>query len=335
MTAVATAALLLLSCSAAASLLLALPVAVAAESLAHHSARVARRFWIIVNLLPLGTGALLTILSFLSLLGDITATPHQARVRPHFCLERFTSLPDAPFRSQLYAATALALVLYALVRFGLSLAASRRTEGIARRALGAVGREPLVLPSAEADCFALGLQRPVIVVTQGLCELLSAEELAAVLAHERCHQRQRDNLLELLIRLATDALVWVPSTHYYHRALRTVTEQACDAAAAAATSPEALAAALQKMEAAQRVRQVKQRGDLAALRPLFPSHANPAARAALVLGEGYVSVAPRLPVVLTIELLVLATALLWLRRPLHDTLYCAASSLLAVLRRSF
>jgi Zn-dependent protease with chaperone function len=335
LTELATAALLLLLGGAATSVILALPVAVAAESLTNASLAVARRFWIIVNILPLAAGCLLMAAGFLFQYGDITATPHQERVRAHLCLLRFTSLPDAPFRSHLCAIAALALILYALVRFVLSLRASRRAERIARLlADGDTDEAPLVvLPVEEPDCFSLGLNRPVMLMTEGLTQLLTAAEAEAVLAHERCHVRHRDNWLELLMRLATDALVWVPSTHYYLRSLRSTLEQSCDRAGAEATSAEALASALGKLEAAKKAQQLKLQGDLASLRPLFPSHANPAGRLAVLLGERYVSLALPLPVIAGLELAVLAACALWFSRPLHDTLYCATKSLLAVLNQ--
>ena len=332
----AAVALLLLSCSAAASLILALPIMVAAESLSEYSFKVVRRFWITVNALPFVAGLLLTAAAFAFLRGDITATPHQQlRTRAHLCLARFTLLPDAPFRFQLYAVIASGLLLYALVRFVLSVRASLKAEAIA----GQLAEQPeeagepavVVLDSEEPECFSLGLGRPVIMLTTGLPQLLTAAETEAVLAHERCHIRHRDNALELVMRLLTDPLIWLPTTHYYLRSLRATLEQACDAEAAEMTSAENLASALEKMAAAKQAQQVKLQGDLAVLRPLFPSYASPTARIAALLGEKYASLALPLPVILGLEAVVLTGLAVWLSRPLHDTLYCAASSLLTIL----
>lgn len=334
MTGLAAVAVMLVSCSAAASLILVLPVVVAAESLSHCSPTTIRRFWIITNILPLAAGCLLTAAAFLFQFGDLTATPHQDPVRLHFCLLRLAQMPDAPFRFRLCALFALGLLVYALARFILSLGATWRAEKLAAKLVTANSPSPsvVVLDSDDPDCFSLGLTRPVVVVTRGLQRLLSGPEGDAVQAHERCHLRHSDNLLELLMRLVSDPLIWLPTTHFYLRSVRAAVEQTCDAAAAAATSPEVVVSALQKMEGAKKARQLKLQGDLASLRPTFASYASPGARIAALLGERYSSVALPLTVVVAIEATVLLVALLSLARPLHDTLHCAAQSLLLVFR---
>lgn len=336
----AAAALLLVLCSAAVSLILALPVLVATESLHNQSPSTIRRFWIAVNILPLLAGSIFTAAAFIFQFGDITATPHQNPERVHLCVQRLTQMPDAPFRFRLAAVFALGLLLYALVRFLMSVHATWRAEKIAARLSETSDSESptapppvVVLESEEADCFSLGIAHPVVVLTSGLPRVLNGEETEAVLMHEECHVQHRDNLLELLVRLATDALVWLPATHYYLRSLRAAVEQACDAGAAAAVSPETVASALQKMEHVKKARQLKLQGDLAPLRPTFPGYASPAARVAALLGERYASLALPLPVVLGIEAAVLLLALLWFSRPLHDTLHCAGQYLPLVLAR--
>jgi Zn-dependent protease with chaperone function len=339
-TGLVAAALMLVLGSAAASLVLALPVLVATESLHNQSHTTVRRFWIAVNILPLLTGSVFTAAAFLFQFGDLTATPHQTPERVHLCVQRLTQLPDAPFRFRLAALFAVGLLLYALGRFVMSLHATWRAERIAAKlsepsapANPAAPTPVIVLESDEADCFSLGIVNPVVVLTSGLPRVLNGDETEAVLVHEECHVQHRDNLLELVIRLATDALVWLPTTHYYLRSLRAAVEQACDAGAAAAVSPETVASALQKMESVKKARQLKLQGDLAPLRPTFPGYARPAARVAALLGERYASLALPLPVVLGIEAAALLLALLWFSRPLHDTLHCAAQYLPLVLAR--
>lgn len=354
----AAAALMLVLTSGAASLILLLPIVVAAESLPLLCERTVRRFWITANILPLAAGCLLTGAAFLFLLGDFTATPHQERARPHFCLQQFTTAPDAPFRFKLAAVMALGLVAYALVRFVLSLRASHQAEAVAWRLVTVAGpsaqEEPsvgrpspptegpsfsrprpdaplLVLDHDDPDCFSLGLLHPVVLATSALPDVLTDAEIAAVVAHEQCHVRHRDNLTELVVRLVTDPLVWVPSTHYLLHSLRAVQEQSCDAAAAGGHSAETMVSALQKMEEAKKAQQVKLQGDLAPFRRLFPAYASPGARVAALLGQKFTSVALPLPVIVALEATVFVVAAVWCHRPLHDTLYCAAASLLRVL----
>jgi Zn-dependent protease with chaperone function len=317
-------ALMVVGTAAASSLVLCLPVMVAAESLVGRDPATARRFWHVAAALPLVLGVALTALALLTLTGDIAASPHQDRIRPHLCLAFLTDLPDAPFRFRLYATAALALLVFALVRLALGLAKS----------LPAGRLEGVVEVESEAPlCFSVGLGRPVIVCSTGLRKLLTNGERAAVLAHEQAHARHRDTLAELLLRLATDPLLWVPTTHYYLRSARAARELLCDEEAAAATSEEALGAALRKMELAAAARHRQRAGDLAGLSPVFPDHADPRRRVRALDGETESSLAPALGVMVTIELVLLAIVVGWQWRPLHDTLHCLARSLLSVLQR--
>lgn len=316
-------ALMVVGSAATSSLLLCVPVMVAAESLVGREPAAARRFWHAMAALPLLLGLMLTGLALLTLTGDIAASPHQDRVRPHLCLALLTGLPDAPFRFRLYAAIALGLLLFALCRLALGLLKSRAPAGLP---------DVVEVEAAAPVCFSLGLTRSVIVCSTGLRKLLTAEERAAVLAHERAHGRHRDTLAELLLRLATDPLLWVPTTHYYLRQARAARELLCDEAAAAETSTAALAAALQKMAQAATAQHRLQEGDLAGLRPVFPDYADPQARLRGLRGETEVTLAPSLPVMLTIEAVVVAVLVAWEWRPLHDTLHCAAQHLLRVMQ---
>ncbi|HLQ33614.1 MAG TPA: M56 family metallopeptidase [Chloroflexota bacterium] len=62
------------------------------------------------------------------------------------------------------------------------------------------------------DVFALcqGYLRPRVVLSTGLLELLSEEELEAVILHERFHLANRDPLKMLLARVAADAFFFMP-----------------------------------------------------------------------------------------------------------------------------
>ncbi len=337
MSVILAAALMFVSTSAAASLILLLPAVVAAESLPHAPLRLARRFWLIANAAPVAAGAIATAVGFLFLGGNIAADPHHAEIltRSHLCLRRVTELPDAPFRFHMYATVALGLVLFVLVRLAWGLQSSLRAQALADRlADAAAPGEARVLraDSPEADCFSLGLTRPAIVVTDGLARALTAEELEAVLAHEQCHVTHGDLPVALLLRAVSDALIWLPTTHYFLHMARGVIERRCDEVAAAHTSRPALASALRKLADLKQARQAQLQGDLAPLRPTFPDHSHPRARLATLASEGYSSLALPLPVILAIEAALALAAVAWLADPLHDTLYCAAKSLLQVLQ---
>lgn len=68
----------------------------------------------------------------------------------------------------------------------------------------------IFLNLAPAHAFSLGMWRPRLWLTAGLVNLLDDEELAAVLAHEAHHCRQRDPLRLLIIRTLKSALFCLP-----------------------------------------------------------------------------------------------------------------------------
>jgi Zn-dependent protease with chaperone function len=82
---------------------------------------------------------------------------------------------------------------------------------------GLAGRVDLV-DVAEPFSFAHGVLTPRVVVSRGLAEAASPQELAAVLEHERYHVRNLDPLKVLFARA-------LPTIFFYLPALRTVRER--------------------------------------------------------------------------------------------------------------
>jgi len=66
--------------------------------------------------------------------------------------------------------------------------------------------------------FTTGVLSPKIYLSQALSAVLDADELRAVLYHERHHVRHRHPLLKAAITVAADTLFWVPL-------VRTLTER--------------------------------------------------------------------------------------------------------------
>ncbi len=64
---------------------------------------------------------------------------------------------------------------------------------------------------STAQAFCLGFFRPRIWLTQGMVNLLSAEELAAVIAHEAHHCRQYDPMRLLISRTLKSAFFFLPT----------------------------------------------------------------------------------------------------------------------------
>jgi Zn-dependent protease with chaperone function len=81
-------------------------------------------------------------------------------------------------------------------------------------------------PAAAAYCLP-GL-RPEIVISAGVLELLDADELAAVLAHERAHLRERHDLVLLPFLALLRAFSWAGITTRAYRAVGLLLEMHAD-----------------------------------------------------------------------------------------------------------
>ena len=81
-------------------------------------------------------------------------------------------------------------------------------------------------PAAAAYCLP-GL-RPEIVISAGVLDLLDADELAAVLAHERAHLRERHDLVLLPFLALLRAFSWAAITTQAYRAVGLLLEMHAD-----------------------------------------------------------------------------------------------------------
>lgn len=122
-----------------------------------------------------------------------------------------------------------------------------------------VGEAPVVLAAAatraglrgiicvRADschAFTVGLLRPRVHVTDGLVAALSADELIAVLCHEREHARGRHPLRQALRCAAGEVLFFLPVLRWWAGRQGERAEVAADGAAIAAVGRQAVAGAL-------------------------------------------------------------------------------------------
>jgi uncharacterized protein (TIGR03435 family) len=74
----------------------------------------------------------------------------------------------------------------------------------------------------------VGLRRPIVLLPEGIDSYLTAGQLAAVVAHEVCHVRRRDNLTAAL-HMLVEALFWFhPMVWWIGARLVATREQACD-----------------------------------------------------------------------------------------------------------
>ena len=86
-----------------------------------------------------------------------------------------------------------------------------------------------------------------VVLSAGLVDLLTEQELAAVIEHERAHLRARHDLLVLPFQAWAVALGWVPGVRPAGGSVAELTEMLADDVAAGRTSREQLALALAKV----------------------------------------------------------------------------------------
>lgn len=124
----------------------------------------------------------------------------------------------------------------------------RDVQGLASQ-LRLTGRVDVVdTPAPLAFCY--GYLRPRVMLSRGLVDLLSAEELGALLIHEREHMQQHDPLKVAVGRLLTSAVFFVPLIRVLYQRYLIEKELAADAAAivaqgSAAGLTSALAALLE------------------------------------------------------------------------------------------
>jgi Peptidase family M48 len=100
---------------------------------------------------------------------------------------------------------------------------------------------PLILEGTSIGAFEIDVKRPLMVlvgvlrprllVTRGLMEALSAEELAACVAHELGHSRAWDNLKRLAMRTSPDALFATSAAREIERRWASASEHTADAMA--------------------------------------------------------------------------------------------------------
>jgi len=103
-------------------------------------------------------------------------------------------------------------------------------------------------PAAAAYCLP-GL-RSAIVVSAGVLELLDADELAAVLAHERAHLRERHDLVLLPFTALLRAFRWASVARQAHQAVGLLVEMHADDRALRQRPARELATALLRVGAA-------------------------------------------------------------------------------------
>jgi Zn-dependent protease with chaperone function len=195
-------------------------------------------FWLGLRLLPAAASIVFVAILFL---------PSYWTYEPRELVEGFD------FTLSALAVAALAMVVAAAVR-GVSAArrATRRTHAWLRMARRVTLREtsmPVFAIDTDAPAMALvGVARPRLLITRGVLDALTDEELSASVAHEIGHHRSWDNLKRLAMCAAPDMLTATAAARAIERQWASASEhvadrQACETARARC----ALASALVKV----------------------------------------------------------------------------------------
>ncbi|SEH00394.1 Peptidase family M48 [Nonomuraea solani] len=143
--------------------------------------------------------------------------------------------------------TALAVLVVVLLTAGVQALRARRRHRMLLALIshdnpGVPGVRVLAHPGAAAYCVP-GL-RSQVVVSEGALKLLSEDELAAVLAHEAAHVRERHDLVLLPFAALRRALPWSGVVADAQAQVELLVEMAADDRARRYCSPRRLATAL-------------------------------------------------------------------------------------------
>ena len=108
-------------------------------------------------------------------------------------------------------------------------ALQRGDADAARREYGA-GDLAVVSSPSMPEPGVVGIWRPRLLLPDGIVERLTPAQLRALIAHERCHIRCRDNLVAAL-HMVVEAIFWFhPAVWWIESRLVDERERACDEA---------------------------------------------------------------------------------------------------------
>jgi bla regulator protein BlaR1 len=157
-------------------------------------------------------------------------------------------LPDAPSVPRDYSAILLAVWLCGSIAVLVHwIHCARKLRAIRRAATSLPLNLPVPVMSVPVrlEPGVFGICDPVLLLPEGIAERLTPPQLKAVLAHEVCHVRRRDNLTGA-IHLVVEVIFWFhPLIWYIRTRLVEERERACDEEVlSAADDPQSYAEAI-------------------------------------------------------------------------------------------
>lgn len=72
------------------------------------------------------------------------------------------------------------------------------------------GKQIYILPTAEVAAFTIGLFRPKVVISKGMIQTFSDEEMDAIIFHEEYHQNNHDPLKLFCFTLLAEGMMYIP-----------------------------------------------------------------------------------------------------------------------------
>jgi beta-lactamase regulating signal transducer with metallopeptidase domain len=206
----------------------------------------ARRFYLLT--LALGAlGAAAATLALTTAAGSLRPDLPALAALAEACRRVVTLRPDLPSLLVLALAAIGAAVV---VRGARSLGRHWRAQLRFRRRLriagsDRVGRTTVIwVDDARPRAFCAGLLRPRVHISVGAREVMSTQELEAVVAHERHHARRRDPLRLLVVSALAESLFFMPALSGLADRYRALAELAADEAAIRESERAVLASAL-------------------------------------------------------------------------------------------
>jgi len=223
-----------------------LPAVAVVETLSPRRASARAATWLCALGIPVAGGIAAAVTGLHSVLCDAYASPHLFSDRPHLCSRWLSAAPDARFVTTVVGGVCAVMLGFALARLVFGVTKSEIISSRLRRSLPQ-GANVTMVDSPSPLVATVGVLRPVIVVTGGTADLLTADELKAVLAHEMAHLRRKDNVIDALATLCADALLIMPTARLFAGYWRAEAERVCDDADAQATSRSTVASAMDKL----------------------------------------------------------------------------------------
>jgi uncharacterized protein (TIGR03435 family) len=146
--------------------------------------------------------------------------------------------PSGPVATSFHAASWAAPILFALWICGSMIVAFswgwkwRQIRAIVRRATPQPisASVPVLCSPSLMEPGVFGILRPVLLLPEGILDRLTAAQMDAIVAHEMCHVRRRDNLT-FALHMLTETLFWFhPLVWWIRGRLVEERELACDEA---------------------------------------------------------------------------------------------------------